>query len=171
MKICLLSDSHDNIPLLCAAVAEAKQRGAQAILHCGDIVAPSTLKKLSAYDLPVHAIHGNNTGDLYTLSKFSNTAESLIRYYGQDAAITLAGRKIFLVHYPHYAQAMAVTGNYDLVCCGHTHRVSIEQITNIKGTQTLLCNPGSVGGVGSAATYMLGNLETMIFETHTIANS
>ena len=164
MKICILSDSHDHIPLLCAAVADAKQRGAKAVLHCGDIVAPSTLHKLQAYGLPVHAIHGNNTGDLYILSKLSYAKDSLIHYYGQDAEFTLGKRRIFLVHYPHYAKGMAVTGDYDLVCCGHSHKVMIEYLTNIKGTQTVMCNPGSVGGVGSPAMYLFGDLETMVFE-------
>jgi len=60
---------------------------------------------------------------------------------------------------------MATTGDYDLVCCGHTHKVTIEHLTNIKGTQTLVCNPGSVGGVGGVpATYLFGDLETMVFE-------
>jgi putative phosphoesterase len=166
MKVCILSDSHDNIPLQRAAVADAKQRGAEAVLHCGDIVAPSTLKTLLAYGLDIHAIHGNNTGDLYTLSKLSNVHGSVIHYYGQDATFTLGGRRIFLVHYPHYAYGMALTGDYDLVCCGHTHKVSLSRITNIKGTQTLMCNPGTVGGVGGVqATYLFGDLETMTFET------
>lgn len=49
MKICLLSDSHDHIPLLDAAVAEAKALGAEVVLHCGDLVAPSTLRCLEKY--------------------------------------------------------------------------------------------------------------------------
>ena len=43
MKICIVSDSHDHIPLLEAAVADAKDLGVEAVLHCGDVVAPSTL--------------------------------------------------------------------------------------------------------------------------------
>ena len=166
MKICILSDSHDNIPLLCAAVVDAKQRGAEAVLHCGDIVAPRALRKLQAYGLPIHTIHGNNTGDLYMLSKLSHSPDSVIHYYGQDASFSLCKRRIFLVHYPHYAQGMAVTGDYDLVCCGHNHILSIEHIRNIKGTETVICNPGTVGGVGGApATYLFGDLKTMTFES------
>ena len=30
-----------------------------------------------------------------------------------------------MVHYPHYAKAMALTGDYDLVCNGHEHRAVI----------------------------------------------
>lgn len=169
MKICIVSDSHDNIPSLCAAVTDAKQRGAQAVLHCGDIVAPSTLYSLSFYGLPVHVIHGNNSGDLEMLLKLSRAPASIIHYYGQDATFTLRDRRIFLVHYPYYARAMAVTGDYDLVCYGHTHCISIETLENIKGTQTVVCNPGTVGGIGAPATYLLGDLETMTFEILPVA--
>jgi len=165
MKICILSDSHDNLHYLRIAVADAKQRGAEAIVHCGDVVAPSTLNKIQPYDLPIHVIHGNNTGDLYTLTRLSSAPNSVIHYYGQDADITLGGRHLFLVHYPHYARGMAVTGDYDLVCCGHSHRVALESVKNILGTQTIICNPGTVGAAGGRqATYIVGDLETMTFE-------
>ncbi|MBL3590345.1 MAG: YfcE family phosphodiesterase [endosymbiont of Escarpia spicata] len=170
MKICILSDSHDHIPLLDAAVAEAKSLGAEAVLHCGDVVAPSTLKCLNKHRLPVHVIHGNNTGDLYTLGRLTNHEDSVIEYHGMDAGVELAGKRIFLVHYPHYARAMAATGNWDLVCCGHSHKVKFEDLPNIKGGKTLLVNPGTIGGVGkSAATYVMADLESMQFEVREIS--
>ena len=46
MKLCILSDSHDNRRLLDHAVADAKARGAEAVLHCGDVVAPTTLREV-----------------------------------------------------------------------------------------------------------------------------
>lgn len=165
MKVCILSDSHDHIPLLEAAVAQAKAEGAEAVLHCGDVVAPSTLQCLNKYDLPVHVIHGNNTGDLFSLGRMANREGSNIHYHGMDAGVELGGRKIFLVHYPHYARAMAATGDWDLVCCGHSHKPRIEELDNIKGGKTPLVNPGTIGGVGRApATYLLADLDTMQFE-------
>jgi len=172
MKICIVSDSHDHIPLLDAAAAQAKQHGVEAILHCGDVVAPSTLGCLRKYDLPVHVIHGNNTGDLYSLGRLGNEANSLFHYHGMDAGIELAGKRIFIVHYPHYARAMAATGDWDLVCCGHSHKVLIEEINNCKGGITHLVNPGTIGGVGKdRATYIIAELDTMQFEVHDIPRS
>jgi len=169
VKVCILSDSHDHIPLLDAAVADAKARGAEAVLHCGDVVAPSTLKFLEPHGLPVHVIHGNNTGDLYTLGQLAGRPDSLIRYYGMDAALELGGRRIFLVHYPHYARAMAATGDWDLVCCGHSHKTKLDHIPNMKGGATALVNPGTVGGVGAApATWVLADLEQLTFEIHEV---
>ena len=169
MKICILSDSHDHISLLDAAVAEARAVGAEVVLHCGDVVAPSTLECLEKHGLTVHVIHGNNTGDLYTLGRLATRPRSLIRYHGMDAGIELHGRRIFLVHYPHYARAMAATGDWDLVCCGHSHNTEIVQLPNLKGGTTPLVNPGTVGGVGRApATYVMADLEAMRFDIHEI---
>jgi len=168
MKICIISDSHDNRRLMDHAVEDAKARGAEAVLHCGDVVAPTTLRVLKKHGLPVHVIHGNNTGDMFSMAKLASEPTSFIHYYGPDAGIVLGGRNVFLVHYPHYARGMATTGDWDVVCCGHDHRSEIQWVPNIKGGKTLLINPGTVGGVGSPATYVLGDLETMEFEVRDV---
>lgn len=164
MKICIVSDSHDNRYLLAAAVKDAKARGAEAVLHCGDVVAPTTLRILNPIGLPVHVIHGNNTGDLYNMAQLAHDPENVVHYYGQDAGIELHGKRIFIVHFPHYARAMGATGDWDIVCCGHDHKAEIDSIPNIKQAETLFINPGTAGGVGARPTYAMGNLETMEFE-------
>ncbi len=169
MKVCILSDSHDHIALLDAAVAAAVAAGAEAVLHCGDVVAPSTLHCLEKHGLPVHVIHGNNTGDLYAMLRLAHKPGGVIRFHGMDAGIELGGRRIFLVHYPHYARALAATGDWDLVCCGHSHKVVVEQLPNLNGGLTWLVNPGTIGGVGqAAATWILGDLASMAFSVHEV---
>ena len=164
MKICIVSDSHDNRPLLKAAVADAKARGAQAVMHCGDVVAPTALRVLQPIGLPVHVIHGNNMGDTYAMFQLAQEPQSVVYYHGQDAGLDLAGRRIFLVHYPHYAQAMALTGDWDLVCFGHDHRAKVDRVTNQAGGETVLVNPGTVAGVGAEPSYAFGDLDSMEFE-------
>lgn len=73
-----------------------------------------------------------------------------------------------MVHYPHYAKAMALTGDYDLVCNGHEHRAVVERIRNIKGGVTLRIDPGTVAGVSAPATYIFGDLQTLEFETRPV---
>jgi len=164
MKIAIVSDSHDNRALLEAAVLDAKTRGAEAVLHCGDVVAPSTLNVLQPLGLPVHVIHGNNSGDLYMMSRIASKPSSVVKFYGQDAGIELAGKRIFLVHYPHYARALATTGDWDIVCCGHDHCAAVTRVANINGGESLVVNPGTVGGVAAPATYIFADLERMTFE-------
>ena len=168
MKICIISDSHDNRSLLEAAVRDAKALGAEIVLHCGDVVAPSTLEVLTPFELPVHVIHGNNTGDLYMMGRVSAQASNQTTYYGQDAGLKLGGRRVFLVHYPHYAEAMATTGDWDLVCCGHDHKADIRSIDNMAGNATWMVNPGTVGGIKAPATWVLGDLDNMTFTIHTV---
>lgn len=168
MKICILSDSHDHREPLAAAVSEAKALGAALVLHCGDLVAPSTLHAVLDVDLPLHVIHGNNAGDVYHLCRFAARFPDRIHYHGQDASLTFAQRRIFMVHYPHYAKAMALTGDYDLVCNGHEHRAVIETLRNVQGGDTLRIDPGTVAGVSAPATYVFGDLATMTFEIRNV---
>lgn len=169
MKVCILSDSHDHRQLLAAAVEQAKHQGAEAVLHCGDVVAPSTLRSLQRFALPVHVIHGNNTGDLYHMGKLTHEPNTVVHYHGQDAGITLHGRRIFLVHYPHYARAMALTGDWDIVCYGHDHRAGVERVRTIAGSETWLINPGTVAGIGAAPTYVLADLASDTFSVQNVS--
>lgn len=139
------------------------------MLHCGDLVAPSTLHAIVGLGLPIHMIHGNNAGDLFHLYRFAQGHGDRVRYYGPDGSLDLAQRRIFLVHYPHYAKAMALTGDYDLVCNGHEHRAVIERIRNIKGEETLRIDPGTVAGVSAPPTYVFGDLQTMEFEVRPVS--
>ncbi len=63
MRIAVISDSHDNIWKLDAAMTCL--RGAQAVIHCGDICSPFMIRRLGEglAGVPLHIIWGNNDGD------------------------------------------------------------------------------------------------------------
>jgi predicted phosphodiesterase len=96
MKIGVVSDSHDDSRRLAAAVAQAREWGAQAILHCGDIIGPNTLNEALALGLPVHAVHGNNLGDLPRMMRAAHESEGALMYYGGDASLELGGRTLLV---------------------------------------------------------------------------
>ncbi|HEX6321945.1 MAG TPA: metallophosphoesterase family protein [Burkholderiales bacterium] len=169
MKICIVSDSHDRADALAQAVREAKALGAQAVVHCGDVIGTQTLRPTLALGLPVHVIHGNNLGDVVSLSRWARDSGGQLQYHGPDARLELGGRRIFVVHYPEYGYAMACTGDWDLVCCGHSHVAGSEQVANVKGSRTWLVNPGTVAGLAAPATWALGDLAAMRFETHSMS--
>ncbi len=164
MKICIVSDSHDRADALGQAVREAKTLGAAAVVHCGDLIGAHTLRLAMAEGLPLHLIHGNNLGDAQALHNLARASGGLLEYHGHDARLELAGRRIFVVHYPEYGHAMACTGDWDLVCCGHSHSAAVEHVAHVKGGRTWLANPGTVAGLAAPATWMLGDLATMRFE-------
>jgi putative phosphoesterase len=164
VKICIVSDSHDRAPMLAAAVAEAKAAGAVAVIHCGDLIGGNTLRPLLELGLPVHLVHGNNLGDAPALFRLSTASGGLITYHGADAELTLAGRRMFATHYPHYARGLACTGDYDVVCCGHSHEADVSQQDNLRGGRTWLVNPGTVAGLGAPATWIMADLAALVFE-------
>jgi len=170
MKVCIVSDSHDRADALAQAVHDAKALGAQAVVHCGDLIGAQTLKPALALGLPVHLIHGNNVGDPQALHRLARASDGRLSYHGVDARIELAGRRIFLVHYDDYGYAMACTGNWDLVCCGHSHQAEVRSVANVKGTASWLVNPGTVAGLAAPATWVLGDLGTMRFEVRQLGN-
>lgn len=168
MKICIVSDSHDRADALASAVRAGKAAGATAVIHCGDLIGTQTLRGALEAELPMHVIHGNNWGDPISLSRWSRERPGRLEYYGADARIELAGKRIFVVHYPEYGYAMACTGEWDLVCCGHSHEAGIERVRNVKNSETWLVNPGTVAGLAAPATWILGDLAAMRFELRTL---
>ena len=164
LKVCIVSDSHDRAPMLAAAVAQGKAAGAEAVIHCGDVIGTQTLRPLLALGLPVHVVHGNSLGDAMSLIRLCSASGGLISYYGQDADLMLGEKRVFATHYPHYGRAIACTGDHDLVCCGHDHVASILAQPNIKGGTTWLLNPGTVAGLGAPATWLLADFDSLTFD-------
>jgi putative phosphoesterase len=164
MKLCIVSDSHDRADALTQAVRQAMAEGAQAVVHCGDLIGAQSLKPALALGLPMHIIHGNNIGDSQALHNLALASDGRLRYHGADARIELGGRRVFLVHYDDYGYAMACTGDWDLVCCGHSHRAEVRSVRSVKGRDTWLVNPGTVAGLAGPPTWALGDLAAMRFE-------
>lgn len=150
--------------MLAAAVAAAKEAGAEAVVHCGDLIGAMTLRPLIQIGLPVHVVHGNNLGDPVAMWNLCRASGGLITYHGPDIDLQMGGRSLFATHYPHYGRGLACTGDYDIVCCGHSHVASVVQQPTIIGGMTWLLNPGSVGGLGAPATWLLADLATLDFQ-------
>jgi uncharacterized protein len=173
LKICIVSDSHDRSEPLAAAVSAAQAAGAQAVIHCGDVIGAHTLRASLKLGLPVHVVHGNNLGDTMAITNLMAKSAGKLVYHGMDAVLELGGKRIFVTHYPHYGHGMACTGEYDLICCGHSHVAEVTHYANIKGGHTTLINPGTVAGIHAPGiiapyTWILGDLDKMTFDIHTL---
>ncbi len=87
--------------------------------------------------------------------------------------LELGGRRIFVTHMPHHGQAFARTGNYDLVCHGHSHIAHVGKQAHVNGGHCWLVNPGSLAGIDAPGvdaipTWILGDLAGMDFEIRTL---
>ncbi|UCF72704.1 MAG: metallophosphoesterase family protein [Deltaproteobacteria bacterium] len=162
MVIAIMSDSHDNIWNVRKALELTRAHKAELIVHCGDLVAPFTLMELAQFDGPVHWVLGNNDGDPYMLTRISLTELKNMETHGLIGRLNLEGVSIGFTHYEEMGHALAHTGEYDLVCCGHTHAHRQERIH-----QTLLLNPGDVMGKDGPGTFSLfdtATRETMVLK-------
>ena len=171
VKLCIVSDSHDRADPLAEAVRRGAAEGAAAVIHCGDIIGTQTLRAAMRVGLPLHVIHGNNLGDPVSLCRWARESDGKLFYHGADARLDLAGKRVFVVHYPEYGHAMACTGDWDLVCCGHSHVAGVARVSNVKAGTTWLVNPGTVAGLAAPATWILGDLAEMRFEVRELSPS
>ncbi len=155
MLLAILSDTHDNLQNLNRALPHMQE--ADAVLHCGDICSPFTLKRLAegVAGKPVHVVWGNNDGDKRMLATIAAQAGN-VTLHGEFADFAIAGFRIAMSHYPEVARAVAAAQQHDLVCYGHNHLAREERLGN-----TLLLNPGELTGVLTGrATLALLDTET-----------
>lgn len=150
MIIAIMSDSHDHIWNVRKALQVLHSQKVGSIIHCGDIIAPFTLRELAAFEGPFHWVLGNNDGDPYMLTKISLTELKNIEPHGIIGKLYFDGVAIAFTHHEQVGVALAHTGEYDLVCCGHTHVYREERIND-----TVLLNPGDLMGKDGPGTFCL----------------
>ncbi|HEX76791.1 MAG TPA: metallophosphoesterase [Dehalococcoidia bacterium] len=140
MRIGVMSDTHDRLDAIKAAIDFFNRQGVRDVLHAGDLVSPLVVPKFSTLKAKLHYTWGNNEGDReFIRVKFGEIG---VVPLGDFAALELSGRKIALLHGTHepIVDSLVRSGLYDIVVRGHSHRAEI-----IKG-RTLLVNPGEVCG-------------------------
>jgi uncharacterized protein len=139
MKIAIVSDIHDNVWTLQAALT--RLHSADILICCGDLCSPFILGLMAeGFSGPIHIVEGNNEGD------WRRITQQAARYphahlHGEFFQEEIDGKRFAVNHYPDIALPLAQSGKYDLVCYGHNHRFAIEQHG---GTLTL--NPGALLG-------------------------
>ena len=139
MKIGILSDIHDNIWNLRAALGGLNE--ADVLICCGDLCSPFVVGLLAEGfpGRPIHVVFGNNDGDLFRITQNAGRVER-VQLHGEVFKGELGGKQVFVNHYPDIARAVATEG-YDLICYGHNHVFAIDQ----RGA-ALLVNPGAIMG-------------------------
>ena len=169
MKIALLSDSHDQIAHLDAALAAANAAGAAMLLHCGDLCAPFMLDRLGrSFHGPIHIVFGNNDGDGRLLQTMA-AKHSHLTLHGIYAEIEIGPetgtnrRHVAMIHYPEPALRIAQSAQFDLVVYGHNHLKRVEAVG--KG---VLANPGELLGMNGAPTWGLYDTVTGTFDLQTL---
>lgn len=153
MKIGIVSDTHDHMDRLRAALKRFVQEGIEVVLHAGDFVSPFMAVPFQEAGLRVIGVFGNNDGDkLYLRERFAGVGDLNFGPY----EVELGGRKILLMHEPRALEALIASGRYDLIVYGHTHRVDVRE------GKPLVVNPGECGGwLSGRATCAVVDLERL----------
>lgn len=163
-KVAVISDSHDHLPTLARALAEAGAAGAEVLIHCGDLSAPFVLRMLAEqFRGPIHVIFGNNDADGRLLQLIA-AQHSHVTLHGIYAEIEVAGRHIAAIHYPEPARRIAQSGQLDLVCYGHDHTQFLEAVGD-----AWLLNPGEIMGLSSTPSWALYDTVLHQVTVHPIA--
>ena len=137
MKIGVLSDSHDNVPMIDKAVELFNDEGVALVIHAGDFIAHFAVEAMRELKCRVVGVFGNNDGERIAIAK---RFEAIGEIYPNLDIAEIGGRTIAATHYPELAEPIAKSCQYDIVIYGHTH------LTDIRRETSLILNPGETGG-------------------------
>jgi putative phosphoesterase len=161
VRIGLMADSHENMPMIKRAVDLFNRECAGLVLHAGDIISPITAKEFARLEMRMIAVFGNNDGDRPFLEKrFAPFADIHPGAWGFEAG----GRRMLLMHAPDALEAIEASGAYDAIVYGHTHEAVVRRTG-----RTLVVNPGECGGwITGRSTVALLETGTMEAEIRTL---
>jgi len=119
MRLGIVSDTHDNVDAIRAAVATFEREGVDAVIHCGDYVAPPVLPFFEGHEL--HGVLGNNDGELDGLEAGFRELGDGSELHGRFADLEFDGRRFAVLHGEDVGdvEARARSGQYDYVCIPH----------------------------------------------------
>ncbi len=154
MKLGILSDSHDRLPLLERAVERFRDAGVEMVLHAGDFVSPFTVRPLEKLHAEFVGVFGNNDGDrLYLAERFARIGPIHLGYH----TFEVDGVRAVLMHEPKSIDALVDSGHYDLVVYGHTHEIDLRE------GRCAVVNPGEACG------YLSGRATVVVLDTATMS--
>jgi hypothetical protein len=159
----IMADSHDNLDMIRKAVDFFNEKQVSAVLHAGDLVSPFNVKGFTELEAPLHLVFGNNEGDRITIKEWF--VKQGANVCGDFGTLDIEDLHIALLHgiNEKEIEALAASGNFDLIVRGHTHQAGSHMIGN-----TRVINPGETAGVltGKATVALVDPLtkETEIIE-------
>ena len=153
----IISDTHDNRPLIRKAVKILTKRKIDHLIHAGDFISPFTAADFSGLSCPFTGVFGNNDGERLGIAK---AYLSLGNVHSVSTELNICERKIYIRHEPDAVEVIAKSQEYDVVVYGHTHKIDIRKIG-----KSLLINPGECcGWVTGNATVFVVNLMSLEVE-------
>ncbi len=164
MIVGIMSDTHDNLPLVDRAVKKLIDEKAELVLHAGDYVSPFTISHFRPFKGKFVGVFGNNDGDHEFLKR--RFAELDLEIRGLFAELKIDGLRIALLHggesggapgASELLKSLISSECYDVIVHGHVHEAKAY-----KNGKTLVINPGEVCG------YLTEEPSVAVFDTKTL---
>lgn len=158
MLVTIISDVHDNLANLETCLIWCQKNKVKKIICCGDTTNLETINFLAQnFSGEIFIISGNaDNYDKEDIQELKN-----IKHQGEIAIKNIGGLKIAFYHQPEKIKKIKdeQLASLDFAFYGHTHKPWLER----KG-QTIIANPGTLGGVYYPATFAILNTKTRNLE-------
>ena len=138
MRLGIISDTHGHVELTRPAVRMFESLEVDAVLHCGDIGSMAVVELFAAW--PTHFVFGN-CDDEHGRVRGRDSRRPGQTCHGLFGDLEFDGVRVALLHSHErrrFREAID-SGDYRLVCYGHTHVAAIDR----RG-ETLVLNPGAI---------------------------
>ncbi|MBN1941684.1 MAG: YfcE family phosphodiesterase [Phycisphaerae bacterium] len=141
MRIGILSDTHGKSKRLTKALDMLALRGAEVLVHCGDVLEAGDVTQLGGFPGPAYLTAGNM--DRHGMRSLAEAARAACVHFAADfLAVELGdGRHLAVTHGHHETllEELIRGGQYAYVCHGHSHRRRDERFG-----PTRVLNPGAL---------------------------
>jgi uncharacterized protein len=137
LRLGVISDTHGHVELTRPAVRMFESLEVDAVLHCGDIGSIDTVELFAGW--PTHFVFGNCDENTAAFAAAIKRAGQTC--HGLFGELDFDGVKVALLHSHERGRFREAidSGQYRLVCYGHTHVAAIDR----RG-ETLVLNPGAI---------------------------
>lgn len=137
MRLGIISDTHGHVELTRTAVRMLESLDVDAVLHCGDIGSIAVVEQLAKW--PTHFVFGNCDDGTDAFAAAIRKAGQIC--HGMFGDLEFEGVRVALLHSHDRRKFREVieSGQYELVCYGHTHVAAIDR----RG-ETVVLNPGAI---------------------------
>jgi putative phosphoesterase len=147
MKLGIISDTHDDVDNVRKAIDIFNQENVQYVIHAGDYVFPGIVMEFRRLHAKLIGVLGNNDGERGQLLKSFLEVGGALK--GEIGELSMDGLKIGIYHgtLTEIKKQLAESGRYNILVCGHTHRVEPSRLAGegipVTGDSTLVLNPGT----------------------------
>ncbi len=157
MLIGIMSDSHDRLDAIDAAVALFNERKVDFVLHAGDHISPFAVRRYQKLDADWAGVFGNNDGEREGLMSVSQG-----RISSDHLHLELGGKVLLLVHRELDAlDLVEQEPSVQVVVFGHDHMAS----SDLRDQGRWWINPGETCGyLTGRCTVALLDLDKMQVE-------